>query len=93
MQLLFITQLFQSEWCTPQEADLSGANLAGADLSDAKLNEANLSGAYLVIVDLTDAKVTKARRERRNMEQKIQGGKRGAFLPFSQLAACPPPRL
>ena len=36
-------------------ANLSGANLSGADLRDAYLSDANLRGAYLIGADLSDA--------------------------------------
>ncbi len=41
-------------------ANLSGAYLSGADLSDANLSGANLSGAYLSGADLSDANLSGA---------------------------------
>lgn len=42
------------------DADLSDANLSGANLSDANLSDANLSGAYLSDADLRDADLSGA---------------------------------
>jgi len=48
------------EAAVKSEANLSGANLSGADLSRANLSEAKLSGAYLSRANLSEAKLSEA---------------------------------
>lgn len=62
-----VRQLLQTKECS--RCDLSGANLSGADLSLAILTDANLSGANLQNANLSQADLSRANLSNANLSQ------------------------